>query len=248
MSVQNNCMDESANVAIKMISPWFWCLPCGNQTWLAGKSLVCPWFSHQNKHIESLHSLWMFYHFLLLRLISKGHIRFLLLLYLPQRYPQYFYANNLVDFPMTFKKKIPTQHRLTKVSYPMENQHWLVVGVWTPLKKIRVRQLGWLEIPKKNGKIKFMATIHHQPVMIVSYYTMNLRVSKNPIKYHEIVTACCLSSVQSSSPGDVQLASGTQRCQINLRTCRLTYPSEKSGEKTCGKPEKIVGDWQLRNV
>ena len=39
-----------------------------------------------------------------------------------------------------------------------ENMIYLVGGFWPPLWKIWVRQLGWLLIPNKNGKIKFMAT------------------------------------------------------------------------------------------
>ena len=39
-----------------------------------------------------------------------------------------------------------------------------LVGGWAkPLWKIWLRQLGWLEIPNISGKIKLMATIHHQP-------------------------------------------------------------------------------------
>ena len=42
---------------------------------------------------------------------------------------------------------------------------WLVVG--PPLWKIWVRQLGWWNEPKMNGKMpKFMATSYHQPDMI----------------------------------------------------------------------------------
>ena len=50
---------------------------------------------------------------------------------------------------------------------------YLVGGFWPPLWKIWVRQLGWLEIPNINGKIKFMATIHHPPDDLFSEFSIN---------------------------------------------------------------------------
>ena len=47
---------------------------------------------------------------------------------------------------------------------PRNLQNWLVVQ--PPLWKIRVRQLGWLDIPNKNGKMPKMATSHHQPAIL----------------------------------------------------------------------------------
>ena len=49
--------------------------------------------------------------------------------------------------------------------FPCErSHHFLVGGPGPPLWKIWVRQLGWWQKPNINGKIKVIATSHHQPV------------------------------------------------------------------------------------
>ena len=58
------------------------------------------------------------------------------------------------------------------LKYHSQHRYWLVVG--PPLWKIWVRQLGWWSQPNSHGKIKFMATIHHQPE--IAFFTSSKMV------------------------------------------------------------------------
>ena len=55
-------------------------------------------------------------------------------------------------------------------AHALKNIAYTITGWWffaTPLKKIRVRQLGWWMTPNISGKMPNMATSHHQPAFIV---------------------------------------------------------------------------------
>ena len=77
---------------------------------------------------------------------------------------KYDFSWFLISVPLTFM--ILPISSISFISFKpfstsLSNSIWLMVG--PPLWKIWVRQLGWSSKPKIHGKIKFMATSHHQP-------------------------------------------------------------------------------------